>query len=185
MVSMGLNDARKFPFVELPSADAVENAIYALKQVGAMNQDETLTITGQMLAKLPVDVSVGKMLIMGTLFHQVESVLTIAASLSVQSPFTNESFKNPDCVSARRDLDSDHGDPITLMNAYREWLAVKAADKESSRRWCRKRGLEEQRVYEMTKLHQQFKDILLTSGLLKESDAKSMSGSERAADTGS
>ena len=181
MVSMGLADARKFPFLEPPTPEALENAISSLKEVNAMNRDETLTITGQMLAKLPVDVSIGKMLIMGTLFHQVNSVLTIAASLSVQSPFTNDSFNNPDCMAARRNLDSDQGDPITLMNAYREWLAVKAEDRESSRRWCRKRGLEEQRFYEMTKLRQQFKDILETSGLLKSAETVPETGTGRTA----
>ena len=43
----------------------------SLKEVGAMNPDESLTVVGRMLSKLPVDVSVGKILIMGTLFHQV------------------------------------------------------------------------------------------------------------------
>ena len=182
MVAMGLNDARKFPFVESPAPETLENAIMSLKEVGAMNHDESLTITGRMLSKLPVDVNVGKMLMMGTLFHQVESVLTIASALSVQSPFTNNAYKDQDCVAARKNLDSDHGDPITLLNAYREWLLVKAKNEENSRRWCRKRGLEEQRFYEMTKLHHQFKDILLSSGLLRDSSEvmQEMTSSERA-----
>ena len=46
-------------------------------------------------------------------------MLTIAAALSVQSPFTNNAYKDPDCVAARKNMDSDHGDPITLLNAYR------------------------------------------------------------------
>ena len=29
-------------------------------------------------------------------------------------------------MAARRSLDSDHGDPLTLLNAFREWLKVKA-----------------------------------------------------------
>ena len=60
---------------------------------------------------------------------QVDSVLTLAAALSVQSPFTNNAFKDPDCVAARRNLDSDHGDPVTLLNAYREWLEVRIVEK--------------------------------------------------------
>ncbi len=183
MLSMGLPDARKFPFIEPPAAESLENSILALKEQGALNEDETLTVTGRALANLPVDVSVGKMLIMGTLFHQVESVLSLAAALSVQSPFTNSAYRDSDCVAARRNLDSDHGDPITLLNAYREWLQVKAERSENSRKWCRKRGLEEQRFYEMTKLREQFKDLLEQAGLMKkeESDAMArMSSSERA-----
>ena len=72
-----------------------------------------------MLANLPVDVAIGKMLIMGTLFNQIDAVLSLAAALSVQSPFTNNAYKDQDCVAARRQLDSDHGDPITLLNSFR------------------------------------------------------------------
>ena len=168
LVSMGLPDARKFPFVEAPSPESLENSIIALKEVGAMNEDESLTVTGEMLAKLPVDVNIGKMLIMGTLFHQVDSALSLAAALSVQSPFTNNAYKDQDCVAARKDMDSNHGDPVTLLNAYREWLEVKVDNRENSKRWCKKRGLEEQRFYEMTKLREQFKELLKQSGLLKD-----------------
>ena len=42
---------------------------------------------------------------------------------------------------------------------------MKLENRESSRRWCRKRGLEEQRFYEMTKLRRQFSQLLSDSGL--------------------
>lgn len=39
MIAMGLPDARKFPFIEPPPADSIENAIISLKQhVGILNQ---------------------------------------------------------------------------------------------------------------------------------------------------
>ena len=93
MVSMGLPDARKFPFIEPPPPESLENSILVLKEQGAMTADERLTTMGRMLANLPVDVSIGKILINGSLFHQVDSVLTLAAALSVQSPFTNQAYR--------------------------------------------------------------------------------------------
>ena len=182
LVAMGLPDARKFPFLESPSPESLENSIMVLKEVGAMNVDESLTVTGEMLANLPVDVNIGKMLIMGTLFHQVDSVLSLAAALSVQSPFTNNAYKDEDCIAARKNMDSDHGDPITLLNAYKEWLEIKVDNRENSKRWCKKRGLEEQRFYEMTKLREQFKELLKQSDLLKDKseDFRNMTSAERA-----
>ena len=58
------------------------------------------------------------------------------------------------------------GDPFTVMNAYDEWIRVKAARQESSRRWCKRHGLQEQRLYEITKLRRQFEDLLGNAGLL-------------------
>jgi len=181
MVSMGLPDPRKFPFIEPPPAESLENSITVLKEQEAMAEDESLTVTGKMLSNLPVDVSIGKMLIMGTLFHQVESVLTLAAALSVQSPFTNKAYKDPDCVAARRSLDSDHGDPFTLLNAFREWLKIKSNDRENSRKWCKRRGLEEQRFYEIIKLRKQFEQLLEESGLLDKRGDGGMTSAERMA----
>merc|ERR1719422_150468 len=181
MVSMGLPDARKFPFIEPPAAESLENSISSLKEQGAMAEDESLTVTGKMLSNLPVDVCISKMLIMGSLFHQVESVLTLAAAMSVQSPFTNKAYKDDDCIAARRSLDNDHGDPITLLNAFREWLKIKAHDRENSRRWCRKRGLEEQRFYELIKLRKQFEELLDEAGLFEKKNEDGMSSAEKMA----
>lgn len=72
--------------------------------------------------------------------------------------------------TSRKRLESDHGDPITLLNAFKEWLEVKQENSQeyrggsnSSRKWCRRRGLEEQRFYEMIKLRTQFKELLQVS----------------------
>lgn len=51
------------------------------------NEKQTITSLGQVLAALPVDVSVGKMLVMGTIFGLTDVTLVLAAILSVQSPF--------------------------------------------------------------------------------------------------
>lgn len=62
-----------------------------------MTENEKLTAIGKTLARLPVDISIGKMLIMGSLFHQIEPVLSLAAALSVQTPFTNKAYRDLDC----------------------------------------------------------------------------------------
>lgn len=189
MIAMGLPDARKFPFIEPPPSESIENSILSLKDHGALTENEKLTCIGKTLSKLPVDITMGKMLIMGSIFHQVEPVLSLAAALSIQTPFTNRAFKDTECETSRKKLESDHGDPITLLNAYREWLEVKQdsshesrGNGSASRKWCKRRGLEEQRFYEMTKLRTQFKDLLRDCNLLKSLPVpnSSMSSTERA-----
>ena len=56
----------------------------------------------------------------------IEPVLIIAAGLSVQSPFTQTAFNQEEASSqtARSSLESDHGDPYTLLNAFDEWIEV-------------------------------------------------------------
>ncbi|XP_071098755.1 probable ATP-dependent RNA helicase DHX34 [Haliotis cracherodii] len=167
MMSLGLPDARRFPFIEAPEMSSIETSIAFLKEQGALTDDEALTPTGQMLSRLPVDVVIGKMLIMGSIFHMIDPVLTIAAAMSVQSPFTMKAHQDRDAIAARKPLESDHGDPFTLLNAADEWIQVKAEGR-GTRKWCQRRGLEEQRFYEMNKLKRQFRDLLKDHGLLDD-----------------
>ncbi|XP_068709593.1 probable ATP-dependent RNA helicase DHX34 [Montipora foliosa] len=165
MVSLGVTHIREFPFIEPPPPSNVENSIHFLKQQGALTDSESLTPIGQMLAQLPVDVVIGKMLLIGSVFHVIEPVMIISTALSVQSPFTRRLDHDPDVTSLRQPLESDHGDPFTLLNAYDEWLQIKSRE-GSSRKWCKRRALEEQRFYEMSKLKRQFEQLLQDHRLL-------------------
>ncbi|XP_069500655.1 probable ATP-dependent RNA helicase DHX34 [Ambystoma mexicanum] len=170
MKSMGLGNPRIFPFIEQPPMSSLETAIRYLRDQGALDDAEDLTPIGNLLAKLPVDVVIGKMLILGSLFSLVEPVLTIAAALSVQSPFLRGTQNNPDCTTARKPLESEHGDPFMLLNAFNEWVQIKSDRGCNSRKWCRRRGLEEQRLYEIANLRRQFKELLKDHRLLENTN---------------
>lgn len=64
------------------------------------------------------------MLVLGSVFNLVEPVLTVSAALSVQSPFLRSAQHNPDCSTARQPLQSNQGDPFTLLNTFNAWVQV-------------------------------------------------------------
>ncbi|XP_040903077.1 probable ATP-dependent RNA helicase DHX34 [Toxotes jaculatrix] len=167
MKSMCLGDPLSFVFIDPPPAASIQTAVTYLKEQGALDSLGELTSIGKLLAQLPVDVVIGKMLVLGSLLNLVEPVLTVAAALSVQSPFLRSSQHNPDCATARQPLHSNQGDPFTLLNTFNAWVEVKGERGGGSRKWCRRRGLEEQRLYEMVNLRRQFKDLLRSQGLLE------------------
>lgn len=125
MISMGLKDVRKFPFIEPPDMQSIEHSLGYLIEQNALCEKEELTSMGRMLAELPVDIQIGKMLIMASIFHIVEPVITMAAALSVQSPFVSNLRCDYETMQVRKELISDHGDPLTLLNAFNEWIQVK------------------------------------------------------------
>lgn len=125
MISMGLPDARRFPFIEPPPMSTIETSIGFLKEQGALSSSEALTTIGQMLAQLPVDVVIGKMLIMASVFDMIDVVLSVAAGLCVQSVFTARAQRDYDACALRKPLESDHGDPLTFLNVFDAWVAVK------------------------------------------------------------
>ncbi|XP_056139933.1 probable ATP-dependent RNA helicase DHX34 [Lampris incognitus] len=178
MKSMCLGDPLSFVFIDPPPTASIQTAVTYLKEQGALDSRGELTSIGSLLAQLPVDVVIGKMLVLGCLFDLVEPVLTVAAALSVQSPFLRSAQHNPDCVTARQPLQSSQGDPFTLLNTFNAWVEVKGERGGGSRKWCRRRGLEEQRLYEMVNLRRQFKDLLKSHGLL-DSEHGTPSGGNR------
>uniref|UniRef100_A0A672J0Z0 DEAH (Asp-Glu-Ala-His) box polypeptide 34 n=1 Tax=Salarias fasciatus TaxID=181472 RepID=A0A672J0Z0_SALFA len=173
MKSMCLGDPLSFIFIDPPPASSIQTAVTYLKEQGALDSRGELTSIGSLLAQLPVDVVIGKMLVLGSLFHLVEPVLTVAAALSVQSPFLRSTQHNPDCTTARQPLHSNQGDPFTLLNTFNAWVEVKGERGGGSRKWCRRRGLEEQRLYEMVNLRRQFKDLLRSHSLLESEGGSS------------
>ncbi|KAI9138090.1 P-loop containing nucleoside triphosphate hydrolase protein [Paraphysoderma sedebokerense] len=160
--ALGLGDPRELDFIERPPLQNIEMSIQRLRELGAVEGiKEKLTPLGKALSQLPVDASLGKMLILGSIFNVTEPILIVAAGLSVSnSLFLRVPESKPEILDNQRSFFSHYGDPLTLLNVYNEWIKVKAARQESSRKWCMRHGIEEQRLYEMTKLKRQFEDIL-------------------------
>ena len=71
-----------------PLSKNVRRAIDSLVDVGALRGGERLTPLGRQLAKLPLDVFLGKLILLGSIFKCLDATLTIAAILSSKSPFS-------------------------------------------------------------------------------------------------
>jgi ATP-dependent RNA helicase DHX29 len=71
-----------------PHPKNVRRAIDSLIDVKALTAGEDLTPLGRQLAKLPLDVFLGKLVLMGSIFKCLDAAVTIAALLSSKSPFS-------------------------------------------------------------------------------------------------
>lgn len=85
--------------VDPPSPKNIRRAIDSLKDVKALTNSEALTPLGMQLAKLPLDVFLGKLIIHGAFFKCLDAAVSIAAILSSKSPFVNTMGSN-----AQKDL---------------------------------------------------------------------------------
>jgi len=64
LMALGIKDPQKFDFVESPSRDAISSALAVLRQLGAYD-DNGLTDVGRKLVKLPIDPTLGKVILRG------------------------------------------------------------------------------------------------------------------------
>src|SRR5674476_415302 len=84
MKSLHFGVVEDFPFLERPSGRAIADGYQLLNELGAVDDANELTTTGQELAKLPLDPRIGRMILEARSRGALDEVLVIAAALSVQ-----------------------------------------------------------------------------------------------------
>ncbi|GFW11949.1 ATP-dependent RNA helicase TDRD9 [Trichonephila clavipes] len=111
-----------------PDLSDIGCAILQLKEALALTVkknnpfDGDLTFVGRVMAHLPLDVKLSKLIIFGYVFHCLEECIIIAASLSLQSFFARPFQKTLDAYKSRRAwADNTFSDCLSYLNAYRTW----------------------------------------------------------------
>ncbi|GFR02577.1 ATP-dependent RNA helicase TDRD9 [Trichonephila clavata] len=111
-----------------PDLSDIGYAILQLKEALALTVkknnpfDGDLTFIGRVMAHLPLDVKLSKLIIFGYVFHCLEECIIIAASLSLQSFFARPFQKTLDAYKSRRAwADNTFSDCLSYLNAYRTW----------------------------------------------------------------
>ena len=85
MTSLGLGNVDEFPFVDPPSGRAVADGYALLSELGAIEEmTRELTDIGKVLARLPLDPRIGRMILEARERQALAEVLVIAAAMSVQ-----------------------------------------------------------------------------------------------------
>ena len=127
MKARGVDDIINFPFFDYPSRDALEKALLQLYQLGALTDSGTINETGEQMAKLPLTVSLGRVLIAAAEpeFDCVSEVIDIISCLSVENIFLNltSEEKKEEAESARRELYRREGDHLTLLMTVQAYAA--------------------------------------------------------------
>ena len=88
MAQAGLGEIESFPFVEAPVASQISDGLRVLQELGAIkprrrHERVRLTRTGRLLARMPVDPRLGRMLIEGSRRGALRQVQVIVAGLTV------------------------------------------------------------------------------------------------------
>ena len=86
MLSLGLRDVDRFPFIDPPDRRHVNDGLRLLRELGAVDGGGGLTTIGRLLARFPLDPRIGRMLLEADTLGSVSDVLVVASFLSVPDP---------------------------------------------------------------------------------------------------
>ncbi|XP_029125499.1 DExH-box ATP-dependent RNA helicase DExH5, mitochondrial isoform X2 [Cajanus cajan] len=150
--------------LQSPELLAVQNAIEYLKIIGALDEDENLTILGHNLTVLPMEPKLGKMLIFGVIFNCLDPILTIVAGLSVRDPFLTPLDKKDLAEEAKSQFSNDYSDHLAILRAYEGW---KDAEIDfAGHEYCWKNFLSAQSMRVIDALRMEFLSLLKDIGLV-------------------
>lgn len=151
-----------------PSAKNIRRAIDALVDVRALTGTEDLTPLGYQLARLPLDVFLGKLILLGSVFRCLDMAVTVAAILSSKSPFSAPFGQQQQANNARAAFRRADSDILTTYNAYLAWKRVCQANGGIGKefQFCRKNFLNQQTLTNIEDLKGQLLTSLADSGFL-------------------
>ncbi|EQL02767.1 DEAD-like helicase [Ophiocordyceps sinensis CO18] len=151
-----------------PSAKNIRRAIDALIDVRALTTAEDLTPLGRQLARLPLDVFLGKLILLGTVFKCLDMAITVAAILSSKSPFSAPFGQRAQADNARMLFRRADSDVLTIYNAYLAWKRVCQSNSGMGKefQFCRKNFLSQQTLANIEDLKGQLLVSLADSGSL-------------------
>ena len=120
-----------------PNMQAITGALEALIIIGAVQRDsQAVTPLGRILSTLPIDLRLGKMLVLGVCFRALEAVCYFAAMLSSKPLFLTMVEKRDETRAARASFEMGNSDLLTDLQALRGALLAGEESKSGLRNFC-------------------------------------------------
>jgi len=166
MQSLGLGKPQDFPFIEPPDGGRINDAYDTLFELNAVDQDRQLTAEGKLLARLPVDPRIGRILHSAAAEGVLSEALVIASFLEVQDP-RERPFEKRDAADNQHARYKDKAsDFVTVLKLWEHYHALKDVHSRSQlRKQCAKEYLSYQRFREWTDTHRQLRDLSREAGI--------------------
>lgn len=183
MIALRLGDIARFPFIDPPADSSIRDGFNLLLELGAIRPRADggkrkgpprydLTPNGRIMAKIPIDPRLARMLIEARSEGCLAEITVIAAALSIQDPRERPAEKAAAADRAHAVFKDPASDFLTLLNIWRHFNGKGENRLRTAqlKKFCREHFLSFRRLREWRDLHGQLKDILEEHGLGAEAD---------------
>ncbi|MBU4120814.1 MAG: ATP-dependent RNA helicase HrpA, partial [Proteobacteria bacterium] len=183
MLALNLGDIDAFPFIDRPAQKSIRDGIEILLELGAIeteNKEERgpvhpwrLTERGRLMAKLPLDPRISRMIIEARKEGCLREIVVIAAALSIQDPRERPAEKEAQADQMHAAFKDPASDFSSLLALWRRCLdrAKSPQMQNRLRRFCREHFLSYRRMREWRDIHDQILTILAEQKFLPKGEA--------------
>ncbi len=161
MKAFRLGEIETFPFLNPPQAAAIRAGYTLLHELGALDDTNEMTPLGRELARLPIDPTLGRMLLQARAEDALPEMLVIAAGLSVPDP-RERPDEQKEAAAAHRAFSDPDSDFLTLLAI---WNAAPDGEGKGGgnamRRFCKANFLSQSRMREWRDIYKQLAEAVL------------------------
>lgn len=161
--------------IQPPPIDAVIEAEVLLREMKCLDKNDELTPLGKILARLPIEPRLGKMMILGNIFFCGDALATVAANSSTMPDVfitgmdrRRLSFQQIAFSGCRN---SDH---VAMMNAFQSWEDARVGGENAEISYCDHKGLSVPTLRVTWEAKNQLRDLLMSCGFPEETLAPQM-----------
>ncbi len=165
MIDLRLGEPARFPFIDPPGDKSIKDGFDLLNELGAIERKQgrmVLTEKGSLMAAMPLDPKISRMMIEACKEGYVEETAVIAGILSIQDPRERplEKATLADQMHAPfKDNDSDFFTMLKIWKQYhREWKELKTQNR--MRKFCKDHFLSFPRMREWVYTYDQIITII-------------------------
>ncbi len=162
MIAFKLGDPRNFPFIDSPHSTTIRDGYKQLHELGAVTSKNTLTKQGAMMAKMPIDPCIARIIIESVSNNCLKEIKIIATALAIQDPRVRPADREKEADAAHAVFSHPHSDFIVLLNIWKHFHGEQGKVRSWSRlkKFCKTHFLSFQRMREWHDLHDQMNRVL-------------------------
>jgi ATP-dependent helicase HrpA len=162
MISLDLGRPETFPFLDPPHKSAIKEGYQLLTELGAINDKMSLTEKGRIMADLPIDPCISRIIIEARENNCLKEIKILAAVLAIQDPRIRPVDHEKDADEAHKTFMHKQSDFMMLLNIWNSFHHVQDSVRSWSRlkKYCKAYFLSYQRMREWIDLQDQLDRIL-------------------------
>lgn len=156
MHALGLGDIAEFPFLDKPESKAINDGMKVLQEIAALDQEGRLTKAGRLMARLPVDPRLARMLLEASTRNCLSEVLIIVSAMSIQDPRERPLDFQQQADQKHQEFEDPRSDFLGFIRLWTRFEENRQQMTQSQlRTYCRKTFLSYLRMREWRDIHRQ------------------------------
>jgi ATP-dependent helicase HrpA len=183
MIALRLGDVDDFPFIDPPAPRSIQDGYKLLKELGAIAPATSrksrrgkyvLTANGRLMAQLPLDPRVSRMLLEARHRGCLDDMAIIAAALSIQDPRERPAIRQAEADQAQSRFVSATSDFITFLNIWHTYQKIvhRRSSWRHVKKFCHSHFLSFRRMREWQDVYRQIIRVLADHGIRPKNPAQ-------------